>query len=258
MNSATGPYMHDLGPERGVVLIGQVFYDATSEQALAAEFCPLENKHLSSFFEADVVRAAIGGGWHAGADFVGIFSWRFRRKIPLSGSDVIARLTTAPTHDVYSFFGALDPGPVWRLAERKHPGILAAAELLFERLGLGAETAAVETAPIYQNHFIARADLYERFVAEWLGPALDTMADPDDDEMQAALLVDSGYRDARHEPGELERLYGVRYLPLHPFIAERLFSTWLATGTRASVHALWSGRFVEPDDVAHEPELTGW
>jgi hypothetical protein len=255
--TSTATYLHSLGSRAQRVLIGQIYYDDASRRHLDDNYCPLANPVLGKFFEADVIRAAIASRWHAGANLVGIFSWRFAEKIPLAGADVIARLAAAPEHDVYSFFGALEPGQIWQLAEAKHPGILAAGTLLFTRLGVEVDLPSVVAPPIYQHHFVARSDVYERFVETHLGPALDAMSDPADTRLQRALLADSGYRNPRHSPEDLEQLYGVPYLPLHPFVAERLFSTWLALTPAVTTHALWNGRFVAEADVRHEPELRG-
>lgn len=257
MKSRAPHPMHTLGTRPQRAIIGQIFYDERSRRALDPAYVPLENPRLGPFFEADVVRELIVSRWHAGADLVGVFSWRFAEKIPLSGADVVARLAAAPEADVYSFFGALQRGPIWPPAERKHPGILAAAKLLFARLGLALAPGDVVAHPIYQHHFIARAEVYERFVDTLLAPAIEAMQDLTDLPLQRALLVDSGYRVPSPSSEDLERLYGVPYLPLHPFVAERLFSTWLALTPGVTTHALWRGRFVAEADLPHEPELQG-
>jgi hypothetical protein len=239
------------------LLVGQIWYDDASRARLDPLFVPIHNARLGPFFEAAVIRDAIAGGWHRGTDLAGIFSWRFSEKFPLDGRALVSLLERAPTAEVYSFFGALAPGNIWKIADRKHRGILHAAQLLFDRLGLDQRADALVAPPIYQHHFIATAAAYERFVIEMLGPALSAMGRDDDPELRTALDVDSGYRHPRYGVELTRRVFGLDWLPLHPFVAERLFSTWLALRPELTVHPLWHGRFVAEEDVRHEPELRG-
>lgn len=244
---------HEVGGR--TLRIGQIWYDERSRARLDPLFVPIRNRGLGRFFEAEVIRDAIAARWHEGADLVGIFSWRFSEKFPLRGGDVLSLVEGAPRSEVYTFFGALAPAAIWPTAERKHPGILTAAQLLLRRLAVGTPAGELVAPPVYQHHFIAAAEVYERFVEEMLAPAIGFMVDAGDSALQAALDVDSGYRDARHTPELTRSVFGLDWLPLHPFVAERLFSTWLALNPAVGVHPLWSGRFVAEADLAHEPEL---
>jgi hypothetical protein len=157
--------------------------------------------------------------------------------------------------DVYSFFGRVREPRIWVSAERKHPGILRAARLLMQRLGIEAALDTLEAPVVLQNHFLCRSALYERFVREMLAPALRAMADAADPLLQAVLLQPAGYHDPSVTPERLHSIFGRPYFCMQPFLTERLFSTWLALHPEISVRQLWNGRFVEEGNVASEPEM---
>ena len=58
-----------------------------------------------------------------------------------------------------------------------------------------------------------------------------------------------------HALARLRTLFGVPHFTLHPFVAERLFSTWLALHPEIRLRQIWRGRFVDAAAVSHEPEM---
>jgi hypothetical protein len=237
-------------------LLYQVYYDAESERRLDPLSTPFRNILLTPFFESSVIEALLASGSHRPADYFGVMSWKIRSKIPLSFSAILSRIERdGCSADVYSFFGHLGVSRLWAMAERKHPGILRAAQMLMHRLRIDVDLAQLEAPPIYQNHFIARSPMYERFGRELLAPALKAMQDAGDTELQRLIQQDACYIDPRVAASLAMQLYGKPHLCLHPFICERLFSTWLALNPTLRVHHVWRGRFVEPHNVGHEPEM---
>lgn len=237
-------------------LVYQIHHDPRSARHLDPLCTPLRHDDLDAFFESSVIAALVSAGAPRAADYFGVLSPRFRRKIPLGLGEILARIARDGfSADVYSFFGRIVERRPWPLAERKHPGILAAAGLLMRRLGIDVDLGQLEAPVIHQNHFLCRSSLYARFGAELLGPALRAMADPDDAELQSLLARDAGYRDPRLSPECLTALFGHPHFGLQPFLAERLFSTWLGLHPEVRVRHVWRGRFVEPACVAHEPEM---
>jgi hypothetical protein len=79
---------------------------------------------------------------------------------------------------------------------------------------------------IYENHFIARADIYKEYVNDCLIPAIEFMKE------RPVFLKGSGYI-TRKRGAELEHavkllsLWGLKDYPMAPFILERLFSIWI-------------------------------
>jgi hypothetical protein len=239
-------------------LIYQIFYDAASALQLDPLYTPYRNARPSRFFEASVISALLADGAQRRADFVGVLSWKFAAKIPLRSTEILARMQRDHfAADVYTFFGRVGRGPVWRLAEHKHPGILAAAEAVLHRIGLNVDVAALDAPIVYQNHFLARPAVYERFWVELLRPALRAMEDGSDARLQDLLQRDAQYHDPRLSETHLLAIFGTPYFSLHPFVCERLFSTWLALNPSVRVRHIWRGRFVEIDNVRHEPEMRG-
>lgn len=237
-------------------VVFQIYYDDTSQRAVDPSFEPYRHPALDAFFESSVIARLIAEGRHGTADYVGVFSWRFAAKIPIGTSRLMARLARdAGAADAYAFFGRVSDHRTWVAAERKHPGIMMAAALLFDRLGIRVSPATIEGPVVYQSHMICRAPLYERFVREFLGPALSAMSRPEDHEMQQHLAVDAGYQDPRFPEARLRTLFGVPHFTLHPFVAERLFSTWLALHPEIRLRQIWRGRFVDAAAVSHEPEM---
>lgn len=238
------------------VSIVQLFYDAASAARLDPLCSPHPMGRLTRFFEAPVIVDLIAAGRHREADYFGVFSWQFQRKIPLSAAEIVRRMRRDHFRaDVYSFFGRVRATHPWRLAERKHPGIARTAAVLLERLGVASDPLRLRAPVIHQNHFLCRSSLYERFARELLAPALAAMRNRRDRELRELLGQDAHYRDPRLPAARLRSLFGRPHYCLHPFVCERLFSTWLALHPSVRVRQIWHGRFVAPENVRHEPEM---
>lgn len=238
------------------VAIHQVHYDEGSRARLDPLFTPYRNTQPTPFLESSVIVDLIARGAHARADYFGVVSWRVRDKIPLPSREWFERMRADGFRsDAYSFFGRLGSGRVWLRAERKHPGILRAAAVLFSRLGLDLDPRDVTAPLVYQNHVICRSAVYEHYQRSLLTPALDAMSDASDGMLRALLGTDARYGTDRVPPAQLHAVFGHGHYTLHPFVAERLFSTWLALHPEVRLRHIWRGRFVERDAVAAEPEL---
>jgi hypothetical protein len=238
------------------LLVYQVYYDARSARCLDPWYTPHHNVRVGPFFESAVIVDLLAAGRHMGADYFGVLSWKFAAKIPLDARAIAARIQRDRcAADVYSFFGRVREHGLWALAEHKHPGILSVATLLMQRLGITVDLGRLQAPIVYQNHFLCRAALYDRFNRELLAPALRAMADDADIDLQTLLLQDAGYRDPRVPPSRLVEIFGRPHFCLHPFVAERLFSTWLAFNPDVRLRHIWRGRFVEVDTVPAEREM---
>lgn len=223
--------------------IYQVYYDRGSSRRLHPYFTPFFNERATPFLESSVIAQLLREGVHRRADYFGVVSWRIADKIPMAPRLWFERMTADDySADAYSFFGRLGAGRVWPRAERKHPGIMRAAAVLFSRLGLDLDLRVLTAPLVYQNHVICRSDVYEQFGRDLLMPALDAMAHSDDALLQTLLGVNAQYGAARS-------------FTLHPFVAERLFSTWLALTPAVRLRHIWRGRFVDRESAGLEPEL---
>jgi hypothetical protein len=251
----------DLGRRRihvdgHTLVVCQVYYDERSRLRVDPMYTPYLNMRLGPFFESSVIADLLAAGYARAVDYLGVFSWRFAAKIPLDARAILQRLRRDGfAADVYSFFGRIEDRRLWVLAEAKHPGILRAAAALLHRLGMATDLPRLSPPIVYQNHFLCRAPLYERFGRELLVPALRAMSDEADGELQTLLRQDACYHDPRVTPAALMAIFGRPHFCLHPFIAERLFSTWLALNPDVRVRHIWRGRFVEAGKIPYEPEM---
>jgi hypothetical protein len=237
-------------------LVYQVYYDERSARRVDPWYTPYHSARVGPFFESAIIVQLLAARAHRAADYFGVFSWKFAAKIPLDARAIAARVQRDRcVADVYSFFGQVTGRRLWPMADQKHPGILRAATALLRRLDIDVDLERLDTPIIYQNHFVCQSPLYERFGRELLEPALAAMADRADEELQSLLLQDAGYEDPSVSSAQLAEIFGRPHFCLHPFIAERLFSTWLGLNPAVRVRHVWRGRFVERDNVPYEPEM---
>jgi hypothetical protein len=214
--------------------VHQCFFDDRFKNRLDPGFIPYFNERVSRFFENDVIVELIRAGKHKASDYFGVFSWRFSEKIPLR-SQIIFDLMQEDGYeaDVYSFFEGTHSGlgpeghNIWTLGETYHPGLVEAGEILLKRLGMRVDLRHLTTPVIYQNHFICRSDLYERYVHELLQPAIRGLSNSNDRELQKAISRDAQYV-TNLKPAVSAEVFGRPYFSLEPFLCERLFSTWAA------------------------------
>jgi len=66
------------------------------------------------------------------------------------------------------------------------------------------------------NNFVAKKDVYERYVTEMLAPAMEVML------TMPELMKNSMY--GKPLPENLKKSFGVNWFPYHTFLAERFFS----------------------------------
>lgn len=76
---------------------------------------------------------------------------------------------------------------------------------------------------IYENHFVARSEIYKDYVSTCLIPAMDFMAS------RPVFFAPSGYAKKKsiQEVNEYREKTGKNDWPIAPFVLERLFSIWI-------------------------------
>lgn len=237
------------------IAVFQTFFSEKTRHRLSPNCIPIYVPQNDRFLENSIILELVKGGSHQCADFVGLFSWRFFEKIPISFSEIIQRMSADRFQAaVYSFFGAIPKAAIWRYAESKHPGILAAAKYLLSRMGIEPDLEQLEAPVIYQNHFLCRPGVLNAYCESMLGPAIRLMRDSGDEELQALLCKDAGYYDYEKDTQDMGEIFGQRFPTLHPFICERLFSTWLAISNSDEPRHVWDGTFVDPRKAAWDQE----
>ncbi len=169
------------------------------------------------------------------ADFVGTLSWRASDKIHIPpdlerileevrGSDVVALLPSTE---------ALLPQAV-----RAHPRFLECWVPLLLRLGVGAaEAVQHDVACFFCNYWLATPARMDAWLA-WFARAVEAMESAP--ELQDALWSRSGYCGSLG-PERLRELFGTDYMPMMPFVAERL-APFFFSHSQAVVAAVPLGR----------------
>jgi hypothetical protein len=91
------------------------------------------------------------------------------------------------------------------------------------------------TIPIHSNYFIAKKDIYVKYVNEVLKPAVELL---ETDE----YLVSKIFNDANYPAGlnkeDLKKYTGLEHYTFHAFVLERLLSVWLENNNNITVNSL--------------------
>lgn len=169
------------------------------------------------------------------ADFVGTLSWRASDKIriPPNFEDILREVRGS---DVVALLPSTEK--LLPQAVRSHPRFLECWVPLLLRLGVRPEEAVRDdVACFFCNYWLATPRRMDEWLA-WFARAVQVLDSAP--EVQDALWSPSGYG-SRLSPERLAAVYGVDYLPMMPFVAERLAPFW-CSHTRAVVAALPLGR----------------
>lgn len=181
------------------------------------------NEELTPFFENAVIRKLV---LLSESEKISVCSWKLSQKIrwnvcmprPLT-EDILKT-----DFEVMSFTCNTKYHQFLNAAEKWHPGFIETMKLLLSLIE--KPMPLFVKSPIYQNHFCARADIYKKYVNEYLSPAMEAMSM--DGKLKDLCWKDSNYsqlakRDAASSEILKEKI-GVSYYPMHAFILERLFS----------------------------------
>lgn len=171
------------------------------------------------------------------ADLIGVCSWRLREKRNESSTPFILNKRYGD-HDLTEERIFSVPFDVAILTPRndQHRPLLNASQwhgkawddafAVFKRWiysDLHFKVPDELSRAIYENHFIARRDIYHDYVGSCLIPAISFVAsDP-------VFMVDSGYgkKIGAIRLREYQDRTGRKDYPIAPFILERLFSVWI-------------------------------
>jgi hypothetical protein len=177
------------------------------------------NDTLTPFFENSVIADLVLAST---AEKVSVCSWKLREKLRwnVRRPRPLTEEVLKTNYEVMSFTGNSKNHEAMAAADKWHPGFRVTVEKLLRIIGKSCPSEL--KYPIYQNHFIAKADIYKRYVKEYLKPLMEVMKDDPD------CWKDSGYTQLNKidaASGEyLKERIGVSYYPMHPFILERMIS----------------------------------
>lgn len=197
---------------------------------------PFFNNTISHFFENDIIKTLVPA---CQSEYVSVCSWRLRKKRQDGWTPMLCGF--AGKEDDLSFekiikqdadIMVLTPRSIGHQmlfnASRWHGGHehdYAWEKSIAELKKFMPVPGEVKT-PVYENHFIARKEIYHEYITSCLNPVMQYMSDKD------IFFSDSGYAEKkeRQSPGEVERYRketGRKDYPIAPFILERLFSIWI-------------------------------
>lgn len=202
----------------------QIYYEDSQLKNVFPFAIPYKNEQLSPFFENQVILDLVP---KFTGDKIGICSHALREKIRfmlpprrnltpevINGDfDVLLLSRNSRHHEM------LAAAEVW------HPGFKAMLSKIFARIGFNFNGHEIRPdRVVYFNHFIARREIYQAYVAEVLAPAFSLMNSPGD--VWTDIWIDSGYTKLKGDiPDKVQKAWG--FYPMHPFLCERMFSCWL-------------------------------
>lgn len=208
----------------------QIYYDESQRAELYDFATPIFNEGLTPYFENSIIAATVP---NSTADFISVCSWRLRKKrgdgvhwLGGIGKDVLTKekilqmdadvaiLTPhSPSHQPL-VMAANWHGKAWVDAYNAFKPFLRQFGKVPDELKYS----------IYENHFIAKGEIYRSYVAEYLLPAIEFIAEKE------VFFTDSGYVQKKRDQVEItrvQRLLGRKDWPLAPFLLERLFSFYI-------------------------------
>jgi hypothetical protein len=203
-------------------LIYQIYYSENQKPQLDPSFIPYDNSGKSYPFNYeyavffDLFKKV---NWDE-ASLLGTVSWKFKQKTGLLGSEFTEHIRKNPNYDVYF----VNPFPflchyksVWEQGQNHHPNLIKIAENLLAAVGYDLNILKNETPPsltAFCNYWVGNKKFWDAYVA-YLTPIWDYVLSHDNE------ITKSLGKNA-------DLTINAPYLP---FIFERLFSTFLASGS---------------------------
>jgi hypothetical protein len=201
--------------------IYQIFYDEKQRSKLLSYSIPYFNPGLTIFFENDCIVKLVKD---CTSEKVGVVSWKLVDKMR---KHHIEGLMTKKDSDyqVLSLTRNSSRHSMLAMANAWHPHFKSTIELLWNKLGYKMPGEAKH--PIYQNAYIAKTDIYKRYVNEFLSPAIDLIET--DKELREKMIQPSGYGKLnRHaDMRSVKAKLGMDDYPLCTFILERCPSLFM-------------------------------
>lgn len=183
------------------------------------------NDGLTIFFENSVIKDLVLASTD---EKIGVCSWKLKEKMRwnILRPRQLTQEVLETEYDVLCFTGNSKNHQMLTSAERWHEGFKATMKKCLDVID--QKMPAEVKTPIYQNSFMARLDIYQDYVKNWLNPIMiATLSDP---ALFELMTVDSKYsslakKDAA-SPEYLQEKIGMPFYPMSPFILERLFSVY--------------------------------
>jgi len=205
-------------------------YSITYDPSHSSQFERYDNSHIktpeqkSYLFEYNPI-IDIARNRRIEEEYLGIFSYKFAMKCgmgrrPMTEERLMRLLCENPGKEIYGLSGLHSPsGFGFDFAEKSHPGFSEIFFPLCEDLGLTIEEPDFM---INSNFFIAKTEIYRRYVEEAIVPAIE--------------LLDGKYRELAWRPcvyaagsSNIMALTGITHYTFHSFVLERLIGQYRMT-----------------------------
>lgn len=197
----------------------QIYYKEDQLPELYNFSIPYFNPQLTDYFENTVIRDIVP---KTDADLISVCSWRLSQKRG-NGIRVKKQLTTEALIDDYDIAILTPRSPnhqALRMASLWHG---KAWDEAIKDLRKNIRVPSEVKYAIYENHFVAKGDIYKEYVSNCLNPVMDYMVS------NPIYFADSGYakKKSQEEVKSYQEKTGRRDWPIAPFVLERLFSIWI-------------------------------
>lgn len=215
---------------RDLLNIWQVYFDQKSKRNCYPEYNHYNNEGLlTENFENSVIIDLIDKEEHLKADYFGVFSHDICKDIPFKEDGLAFNPKNLNTIiernqnvDVFSFQKRRSQKNIITQAENYHKGFVdIVKKILFETEFLNEIPKHLDKIVLF-NYWIARPEIYQRYVDELLRPAVEVLKGLNE------AYYNAGYKKLSDaEKARFLKAFGKPYYPYHPFVLERLPSLFL-------------------------------
>lgn len=204
----------------------QIIYRHDQAKCLYSFANSFFNEELTPYFENTVIAELVP---KSEADFISICSWRLREKrqqgatpILLGNQELTLERIQENDFDIAILCPVDQHHKTMECSSAWHG--VAWDDAIAELGKFISIPDELEGNAIYQNHFIARKEIYKSYVSECLAPTLQYMRDKE------VFFRPSGYIKKKRDQEEIRRTLaklGMDDWPIAPFVLERLFRIWI-------------------------------
>jgi hypothetical protein len=200
----------------------QIYYADEQREHLYPFAIPYKNERLTPYFENSVIAELVP---KSEADYISVCSWRLKEKrndriMQLKDTSLSYEKIVEKDFDVAVLTPVSKSHQALHMAKHWHgePWINA-IDKLKDFIKVPRELSTI----IYENHFIARKEIYHEYVHRVLLPCLNFMS------LHSVFYADADYakRKTEIERERYKQNSGRADWPIAPFILERLFSIWI-------------------------------
>lgn len=202
----------------------QIYYKPEQLHKLFPFAKPYFNESLTIFFENEPIKKIVR---ETKADRIGVCSWKLADKMRIR-TGMRGALTPEVMESDFQVLSLTKNSSRHQMiasANAWHPGFLPTIATLWQKVGIKMPGEAKN--PIYQNSFIAKSEIYKRYVEEFLSPAMDLVMS--NEELHTMMLQPSNYGQLSRNSDlkSVKQKLGLSDYPLCPFVFERCAPLWL-------------------------------